>query len=145
MDLTANELRFRFEGTNQRIYNIAMCSVSFTIQPHTVWQEVNPQRIDRGASQWRNIRGEYVTTPGRSPRWEVGNQLPLGFFHGNNLNRVQGLMDFLEANPNFFYFPNQTDFPYLFYPATLEGSSIEISYVGQQYNQQQLSFAIAEM
>ena len=144
-----NELRLRFEGTNQRIYNVALCDSGPSIGPHGVWQEIRNRRVDRTSVKRTNIRGEFITTRGRGDRWKWITEYT-GIFVGNpavnnQSPAVERMMQFLEENPNFFYLPNQAEFPYLFYPATLEESAFEINYIGRQYYQQQVSLTIAEM
>lgn len=149
LSITTNQIRLHFEGTNQRIYNVALCSVGINVGPSGVWQEIRNRRVDRTSVKRTNIRGDFVTTRGRGDRWKWVTEYT-GIFSGNptqnnRSNIAEGMMRFLENNPNFFYWPNQTDYPYLFYPATLEDSAFEINYVGRQYYQQQISLTIAEM
>ena len=139
-----NGVRLQLTGSRPRVYSVAFTHIFLDLDEESQWTDIRHRIVQEGSERRMNVNGNSVTIPGRSNRWKYQTDYR-GFFASDASPSVDTVLRQLERNHNFFFYPNETNTPYLFYPATLDPASLQIEYVGQLLTQQELSFTVSEL
>ena len=139
--LNATEVQIDISGVNTKVYELMAMRTLVSIPD--LWQVINPSKGDRGGRIKRYITGNTRRTQGVEERmkWQVNYQ---GFFYTvPHVALANLIIRTFDENPNFTWVQDFTRFPDRVYPATLQGD-INITYVGRNPNQRQISFTVLE-
>ena len=140
--LNATQVDVTVGAAGTTVYEIML--LEQLINFDNLFTRINPTRIDRGARIRPNMNGSLLTAPGRAGRhkWQTDFS---AVFHADNAAKGNEFITAINGISAFTFEQNFTEFPERVYPATMDGNSFNISYIGRLYNQQQIDFTILEL
>ena len=145
LGLQANRVRLSFAGTG-RVFRVALTRelLNITIGTEISRTSLNHRRVGEGNQRRIGANGNARIVPNRAGRWKWRTDASYYFSPTANPTADQ-VIDTLDANDSLFVYPQPTDEPTRFYPASLDPPAVDLEYVGDLTTQKELSFTLMEM
>ena len=139
---SASEARLSFGGGPGRVYRCALVRQLLNIDP-IPWTRISHRHQGEGNRRRTNVNGNSIIISSRAGRWKTISDF-IGFFPSTASPSIEQILDTLEANDNFFIWPEPTVNPTFFYPASIQ-AGVQVDYVGGLTSQRELNFTIHEL
>ena len=145
LGLTANRLRLTFAGSG-RVYQVALTRqlLNLEIGDQISRTLLNHRRVGEGNQRRISANGNARVIPNRAGRWKW--RTDVGYYFSPTANpTADQVIDTLDANDSLFVYPQPTDEPTRFYPASLDPPNVDVDFVGNLTTQKELRFTLMEM